>query len=91
LSVLSLYPGHRRSEGCDNLFGILFAGTVIERFIQDAYVYLNPNHMNKHLLSVIVLIAFAFFALFPASSKSITDRPVVVKKHPKANNLTAHR
>jgi hypothetical protein len=47
--------------------------------------------MNKHLLSVIVLIVFAFFALFPASTKSITDRPVVVKKQLKGSNLTAHR
>ena len=47
--------------------------------------------MNKHLLSIIVLIVFAFFALFPAQTKSITDRPVVIKKHPKISNLTAHR
>jgi hypothetical protein len=29
--------------------------------------------MNKHLLSVFVLLAFALLALFPASRKSITE------------------
>jgi hypothetical protein len=36
--------------------------------------------MNKHLLSAFVLIVFAFFALFPASTKSITDQIHVAAK-----------
>jgi photosystem II stability/assembly factor-like uncharacterized protein len=36
--------------------------------------------MNKNLLSIFVLVGFAFFAVFPASTKSITDHVIVAAK-----------
>lgn len=36
--------------------------------------------MNKHLLSAMVLIGFAFLALFPAATKSITDHSIAAAK-----------
>jgi hypothetical protein len=36
--------------------------------------------MNRNLLSLLVLVVFAFLAVFPASTRSITDRVLVVTK-----------
>jgi hypothetical protein len=53
--------------------------------------------MNKHLLSVMVLIGFTFLALFPAATKSITVHSIVAAKlkiHPtpfsKTLTFTSH-
>lgn len=42
--------------------------------------------MNRNLLSVFVLVGFSFLAVFPAATRSVTDRVHVVAR-PGANKI----